>query len=69
MTRILLFLAGLFFLVGLFLKPPISSGPSGPALFSYTVGDPQPILRSIDMSPFLGLVVIVIFVLVLFRRK
>lgn len=64
----LLLLAGTFFLVRLLADVPVDSGPSGPALFSFAL-DNQPVIRSFDTTPFLGLAVIVLFVFWMSGRK
>lgn len=62
MVRIIIVLAIVFALAGLFLNPPISSGPSqAPALFGIAL-DNRPVVRSVDLSPLLGIGVIALFV-------
>jgi len=62
MVRIIIALAIVFAFAGLFISPPVSSGPStAPALFSLAL-DNQPVVRSVDLSPVLGIGVIALFV-------
>lgn len=60
MLRIIVILATLFFVAGLFLNPPISSGPAVQGGFGIAL-DNHPVVRSIDLSPVLGLVAIGVF--------
>ncbi len=62
MIRTIIIIACCFYLAGLFLNPPIGAGPSTvPALFSLAL-DNQPVVRSVDVSPTLGLLVIAVFI-------
>ncbi len=68
MVRIIIILAVVFFLAGLFLNPPISSGPSAaPAGFGIAL-DNHPVVRSIDLSPLLGIGAIALFMSWLSKR-
>mgnify|MGYP007024645277 FL=1 len=61
MVRFIIILAVVFFVAGLVINPPISSGPAVPGGFGIAL-DNQPVVRSIDLSPVLGLVAIGVFV-------
>lgn len=61
MLRIIVILAALFFIAGLIINPPISSGPAVPGGLGIAL-DNHPVVRSIDLSPVLGLVAIGVFV-------
>ena len=62
MIRTIIIIACCFYLAGLLLNPPIGAGPSNmPALFSLAL-DNQPVVRNVDVSPTLGLLVIVGFI-------
>jgi len=61
MVRIIIVLAAVFVVAGLFLNPPVSSGPSAAGGFGFTL-DNQPVVRSVDLSPLLGIGTIALFV-------
>lgn len=62
MLRIIIVLAVLFFLTGLVMHPPVTLSDTAPVtILAYTIGQPQPIVRSVDLTPVLGLVAIGVF--------
>lgn len=67
MIKTIFFLAVVFFLAGLLLNGglPVSDGP---AMFTYTIGEPGPILARYDISPLLGIVAVAIFLKWMMRR-
>lgn len=68
MGRIIIVLAAVFVVAGLFISPPVTSGPStAPALFGLAL-DNQPVVRSVDLSPLLGIGAIALFVSWLSKR-
>lgn len=67
MVRIIIVLAVVFFFAGLFLNPPISRGPAVSGGLGIAL-DNQPIVRSVDLTPVLGLIAIGVFASWLSKR-